>query len=95
MTVAALSSRSGGVPAPARAWESAIEKHEAQAAAISSSGLVRPSGVSAREAHVRSSGPNAPLPTPSILPLPSINEPVHVAFAVRSVAISRLPRVSS
>ena len=38
-----------------------------------------------------SSGPNAPLPTPSILPLPSINEPVHVTFAVRSVAIQSPP----
>ena len=91
VTVTEVSSRSGGVPAPASACESAIEKHDAQAAAISSSGLVRPSGVSAREDQVTSSGPNAPLPTPSIVPLPSINEPVHVTFAVRSVAIQSPP----
>ena len=46
--------RLGGVPACARAWDSAIEKHAEWAAAISSSGLVRPSGSSALEAQVTS-----------------------------------------
>ena len=67
VTVTEVSRRSGGVPARASAAESAIEKQDAQAAAISSSGLVLPSGASAREAQLTSSGPNAPLPTPSIV----------------------------
>ena len=87
VTVADVESCSGGVPAWASACESAIEKHAACAAAISSSGLVRPSGSSAREAHVTSSGPNAPLSTRSIVPAPSMSEPRHVTSARRSVAI--------
>ena len=58
--------------------------------AISSSGLVRPSRASAREAQLTSSGPKAPLPTLSIVPAPSIRVPAQVTFAVRSVAICRL-----
>ena len=42
VTVADVESRSGGVPAFASPEESAIEKQEACAAAISSSGLVFP-----------------------------------------------------
>ena len=85
VTVAEVSSRSGGVPAFASPSDSAIEKQAACAAAISSSGLVRPSGSSAREAQVTSSGPNAPLPTLSIVPAPSSSEPDQVTFAVRSL----------
>jgi len=87
VTVAEVESCSGGVPACPSAWESAIEKHAACAAAMSSSGLVRPDGSSAREAHVTSRGPNAPLPTRSIVPLPLIRSPCHVTSARRSVAI--------
>ena len=43
VTVASTSSLSGGVPPCARPCESAIEKHAACAAAMSSSGLVSPS----------------------------------------------------
>ena len=87
VTVAVVFSCSGGVPASASPCESAIETQDAWAAAISSSGLVRPPGSSAREAQVTSSGPNAPLPTLSIEPLPSIRPPRQVTSACRSVAI--------
>ena len=91
VTVAVTSSRVGGVPAPARPCESAIEKHDACAAAINSSGLVRPSGASAREAHVTPSGPKAPLPTLVISPVPVMSAPCQVAAAVRRVAMSSSP----
>src|SRR5437667_11557558 len=61
VTVAEVSSRFGGLPALASVFERAIAKHEAQAAAISSSGLVLPFGSSARDVQETSSGPNAPL----------------------------------
>ena len=81
----------GGAPACASPCERAMEKQAAQAAAISSSGLVRPSGVSAREAQVTGSPPSVPLETCSIVPPPSNSDPAQVTFAVRSVAISLLP----
>ena len=84
VTVASTSSRSGGVPPCASPCESAIEKHAACAAAISSSGLVRPSDSSARDDHVTSSGPKAPLPTLVIVPAPSTSEPDQLTCAVRS-----------
>src|SRR5439155_20381274 len=92
VTVADVSSRSGGVPDFASPFDSAIEKQDACAAAISSSGLVRPLGSSARDAHVTSSVPNAPLPAPTIVPAPRIRSPRHVPLAVRSVAMPLLPR---
>ena len=55
VTVADVSSFSGGLPPFASPAESAIEKHEAHAAAISSSGLVLPFGSSERDAHETSS----------------------------------------
>ena len=85
VTVAETSSRSGGEPARASPPDRAIEKHAAWAAAINSSGLVFPSGCSAREAHVMPSGPKAPLPTLSMVPRPSVRDPLQVTFAVRSV----------
>ena len=45
VTSAVVSSVSGGVPALASPLESAIEKHDECAAAISSSGLVLPAGL--------------------------------------------------
>src|SRR5438874_10297534 len=81
-------SLSGGVPACASPCERAIEKHEACAAAISSSGLVRPcSSGSEREAHVMSSPSIAPLPVKSILPVPFRRFPLQVTSARRSAAI--------
>ena len=87
VTVEDVSSWSAGVPARASASESAIEKQAECAAAMSSSGLVFPSGSSAREAHVTSRGPNAPLPASWIVPEPSIRVPRQVVLIVRSVAI--------
>src|SRR5262245_47472851 len=88
LTVAEVWSSSGGVPSLARPNESAIEKHVACAAAISSSGLVRPlSSGSERDAQVTSRPPNAPLPVESIRPEPSIRPPFHVTSACRSTAI--------
>src|SRR5690606_21549225 len=54
VTSAVVSSEVAGVPACASACESAIEKHVECAAAMSSSGLVCPSGSSVRAAHVTS-----------------------------------------
>ena len=89
VTVAEVFSSSGGVPAFARPAESAIEKHAACAAAISSSGLVLPPVASSeRAAQLTGSSPNAPLVVELIVPLPSIKPPFHVTSARRSVAMS-------
>jgi REP element-mobilizing transposase RayT len=89
VTVADVSSRSAGVPAWARPCANAIEKQDACAAAISSSGLVFPPDVSSvRAAQLTSSGPNAPEPTSSIVPDPPIRSPLHVTDARRSAAMS-------
>jgi hypothetical protein len=84
LTVADVFSCSGGVPALASPKESAIEKHVACAAAISSSGLVRPdSSGSERDAQVTSSPEKAPLPVESIRPDPSISPvPRHLSMPV-------------
>ena len=58
VTSAVVCSDVGGVPALANPPESAIEKHEECAAAISSSGEVRPFGSSARDAQVTSYVPS-------------------------------------
>jgi hypothetical protein len=58
VTSAFVSRARGGVPAEFSPFDSAIEKHAECAAAISSSGLVRPLGSSAREAHVTSYVPS-------------------------------------
>ena len=88
VTVADVLSRSGGAPPCASPWESAIEKHAACAAAISSSGLVLPpAAASERAGQLTSSGPNAPEPTSSIVPDPLIRSPFHVTDACRSAAI--------
>ena len=71
VTVADVRSRSGGLPAFASPPERAIEKQEAWAAAISSSGLVLPPEASSERAgQLTSSGPKAPEPTSSIVPDP-------------------------
>ena len=58
--VARTSSDVGGVPFFASRALKAIEKHEAWAAAMSSSGLVRPLWASVREPHVTARRENAP-----------------------------------
>ena len=60
MIVARTSSDVGGVPFFASRALNAIEKHEAWAAAMSSSGLVRPLCASVREAQVTARRENAP-----------------------------------
>ena len=91
VTVAEVESRSGGLPARASAPASAIEKHDACAAAISSSGLVLPPDASSeRAAQLTSSGPNAPDPTSSIVPEPPIRSPLQVTAALRSAAMLSL-----
>ncbi len=88
VTVADVLRRSGGLPPFARPPANAIEKHEACAAASSSSGLVLPAvASSARAAQLTSSGPNAPVPTLSIVPDPLVRSPFHVTSACRSVAM--------
>lgn len=91
VTVADTAKRSGVVPAFARTLDSAIEKHEAWAAAMSSSGLVRPSSSPVRTAHDTSSGPKAPLPTLSIVPRPVGRSPRQVTCACFSAAITPPP----
>ena len=54
VTFAVVSSVVGGVPAWARPLDSAIEKHDECAAAMSSSGLVLPFDDSAREGQLTS-----------------------------------------
>ena len=89
VTAAEVSSRVGGVPAFASPPASAIEKHDACAAAISSSGLVLPPDASSvRAAQLTSRGPNAPEPTSSIVPEPPVRSPFHVTDARRSAAMS-------
>src|SRR5207245_3628150 len=87
VTVAEVCSLSGAWPALASPLESAIEKQVACAAAISSSGLVRPPGSSERAGQLTSSPPSAPLDTVSMRPCPLIRSPSQVTRALRSVAI--------
>jgi hypothetical protein len=54
VTAAVVSIEVGGLPALASAWDSAMEKHVECAAAMSSSGLVRPFASSVRAAQVTS-----------------------------------------
>ena len=84
VTVASTFSDSGGVPACASPWDSAIEKHEACAAASSSSGVVCPSASSDPRAQLTGSGRSTPLPTLVIVPAPSVSEPFQVTCAVLS-----------
>ncbi len=58
VTSAFVSNDVGGVPALANPFDSAIEKHDECAAAMSSSGEVRPSGCSVRAAQVTSYVPS-------------------------------------
>jgi REP element-mobilizing transposase RayT len=92
VTTAEVRRRSGAFPAFASPAESAIEKHAACAAAISSSGLVFPPDASSeRAAQLTSSGPKAPEPTSSIVPDPLVRSPFHVTDPRRSAAMSAPP----
>ena len=89
VTSARVSSEVGGVPARPSPAESAIEKHEECAAAISSSGLVRRRGSSAREGHETS---KVPMPEDSMVtwPAPSMRVPSQWVRAVRVVVMRSL-----
>src|SRR5690606_26029910 len=76
VTSAVVSSDRGGVPAWARPWARAMEKHEEWAAAISSSGLVLPPGCSARDGHDTSNVPT-PDDVSDTVPEPSSSAPFH------------------
>src|SRR5215207_1980790 len=83
---ASICNLSGGVPPWSRTFESSIAKHEAWAAAMSSSGLVLPSERSVREAQVTGNSPIAPLPTVN-LPPPRVRLPSQTTSARRSAIV--------
>ena len=91
VTVAEVRSSVGGVSARASAPESAIEKHDACAAAMSSSGLVAVGASSERLTQVTGCSPIAPLVVETIVPEPSRRLPCQTTSARRSVAIRRSP----
>src|SRR5829696_8960413 len=64
-----------------------MEKHDEWAAPINSSGLVRPAGSFARDAHVTSKPPS-PDDWSSTRPEPSMSDPCQVVVAERLVAIA-------
>ncbi len=74
VTSALVSSLVGGVPAPARPCDSAMEKQLEWAAAISSSGLVLPFACSARDGHDTGCWP-MPEESKVTTPLPSSRLP--------------------
>src|SRR5215470_2050793 len=80
----------GGCPASDSPCDSAIEKQPEWAAAMSSSGLVRPLGASARDSQVSS---KLPSPDESRLtdPLPVASGPSQRVVAVRTVATMTSP----
>src|SRR5262249_1448707 len=80
----------GGCPASDSPCDSAIEKQPEWAAAMSSSGLVRPLGASARDSQVSS---KVPSPDESRLtdPLPVASGPSQRVVAVRTVATMTSP----
>src|SRR5947209_14670060 len=88
-TSADVSNVVGACPCLPRTLDSAIEKHDECAAAISSSGLVLPLGSSERAAHDTSYVP-MPDDCNATLPLPSARPPFHVVVALRVVAIHGL-----
>ena len=91
VTFALTSSRFGGVPARASPAESAIEKHEACAAARSSSGLDLPLGASVRALHDTGASLKSPLDPAVTIPLPLMRSPFQTARASLVAATSHLP----
>src|SRR5215207_6289881 len=79
---AVTANRSGGAPSSPSTSASAIAKQLAWAPAISSSGLVLPSGCLVREAHVTASSSSALLPLFSV-PAPRARDPSHWTSASR------------
>src|SRR6185295_6966362 len=91
VTFARTSRRSGLVPAFARPAESAIAKHEACAAASSSSGLDFPPGASVRALHDTGISLNFPLVAAVTTPVPFKRSPFQTARASLVAAMSHLP----
>ena len=92
VTVACTCRLSGGLPPSVSPCARAIEKHDACAAAISSSGLVLPSERSVRDAQVTGRSPVAPLVKLRV-PAPWARSPSHVVLAVRCADMAlTLPR---
>jgi hypothetical protein len=87
VTCALTCSSSGGVPAPPSPAESAIAKHEACAAASSSSGEVRPAGCSVRDAQLTGRSVNVALELELTVPVPVAKSPVQVIDALRTAAM--------
>src|SRR5205807_3185482 len=75
-------------PRPA---ESAMAKHDAWAAASSSSGLDFPPGASVRALHETGRSLNLPLDTALTIPVPLIRSPFQTARASLVAAMSHLP----
>ena len=92
VTDAVVSMRSGGVPFWARALDSAIEKHDECAAAMSSSGVVTEPEPSLRAFQLTANGPWWELAR-STSPDPSKRVPCHVVLAslVTLMRSSRFP----
>ncbi len=86
VAVAWTSSDAGGSPAFPSALESAIEKQEAWAAAINSSGLVLPPWASERAFQSTANGPDAP-EVSVVVPAPVIRSPSQWVDAVESSAM--------
>src|SRR5207237_9397179 len=91
VTFERTSSRFGGVPARLRPAERAIAKHDACAAASSSSGLDFPPGSAVRADHETGTSLNFPLEAPLTVPVPLMRSPLHTARASPAAAISHLP----
>src|SRR5207302_7598121 len=91
VTFERTSRRFGGVPARPRPAERAIAKHDACAAARSSSGLDFPLGSAVRADHETGTSLNFPLEAPLTVPVPTIRSPLHTARASLVAAISHLP----
>src|SRR5439155_6915903 len=87
VTLEETSSRFGFVPARPRPAERAIAKHDAWAAARSSSGLDFPPGASVRALHETGRSLNFPLETALTAPVPLRRSPFQTARASRVAAI--------
>src|SRR5207247_7173876 len=91
VTFERTSSRFGAEPARASPAERAIAKHDACAAASSSSGLDRPPGSAVRDDHDTGTSLNFPLDAPLTVPITLIRSPFNTARASLVAAMSHLP----
>src|SRR5437867_9666997 len=91
VTLDRTSSRLGGVPARASPADRAIAKHDACAAASSSSGLDFPAGASVRALQETGRSLNFPLDAALTRPVPLMRSPFQTARASLVAAMSHLP----